>query len=161
MSNVILACLLLANIPLHCNGLFHLDNPSHSAMWVGSFSVVFFTFLRKSNLVPDVVHSISQRPKFLCDPALRSDLRFHSQGATFHIRICLNKLVAHASRCLVFENAQFLHYVYYFSICACSILWSTAEAKIFLQCFMSKKKLSPQRNNHWIIMRKKGDPNEF
>ena len=47
-------------------------------MWA-LFLVAFFTFLRKSNLVPDAANRIS--PKV----PLRADLAFDSHGATLHI----------------------------------------------------------------------------
>ena len=59
--------------------LFTLDTPLHAAMWA-LFLVAFFTFLRKSNLVPDAPNCISSKVP------LRSDLVFTSQGATLHIR---------------------------------------------------------------------------
>ena len=57
---------------------FQLDKPLHAAMWA-LFLVAFFTFLRKSNLVPDVANRISSKVP------LRADLVFDSHGATLHI----------------------------------------------------------------------------
>ena len=48
-------------------------------MWA-LFLVAFFTFLRKSNLVPDVADRISTKVP------LRADLEFSSQGASVHIK---------------------------------------------------------------------------
>ena len=58
--------------------LFQLDKPLHAAMWA-LFLVAFFTFLRKSNLVPDVASRISSKVP------LRAHLVFDSHGATLHI----------------------------------------------------------------------------
>ena len=58
--------------------LFQLDKPLHAAMWA-LFLVAFFTFLRKSNLVPDVANRISSKVP------LRADLVFDSHGATLYI----------------------------------------------------------------------------
>ena len=52
--------LLLQVLPL-----FQLDKPLHAAMWA-LFLAAFFTFLRKSNLVPDVAIAFLQ--KFRCEP---------------------------------------------------------------------------------------------
>ena len=46
---------------------------------MGSVSSCFFTFLHKSNLVPDVANRISSKVP------LRANLVFDSHGATFHI----------------------------------------------------------------------------
>jgi hypothetical protein len=59
--------------------LFDKDRPLHAAM-LALFLVAFFSFLRKSNLVPDSIQVIS--PKV---PS-RSDLSFSAHGATLHIR---------------------------------------------------------------------------
>ena len=48
-------------------------------MWAW-FLVAFFTFLRKSNLVPDVADRISTKVP------LRADLEFSPQGASLHIK---------------------------------------------------------------------------
>ena len=48
-------------------------------MWAW-FLVALFTFLRKSNLVPDVADRISTKVP------LRADLEFSSQGASLHIK---------------------------------------------------------------------------
>ena len=58
---------------------FTLAIPLHVAMWA-LFLVAFFTFLRKSNLVPDVADRISTKVP------LRADLEFSSQGASLHIK---------------------------------------------------------------------------
>ena len=58
--------------------LFQLDKPLHAAMWA-LFLVAFFTFLRKSNLVPDAASRISSKVPF------RAHLVFDSHGATLHI----------------------------------------------------------------------------
>ena len=58
--------------------LFQLAKPLHAAMGA-LFLVAFFTFLQKSNLVPDAANRIS--PKV----PLRADLAFDSHGATLHI----------------------------------------------------------------------------
>ena len=60
---------------------FTLAIPLHAAMWAW-FLVTFFTFLRKSNLVPDVADRISTKVP------LRADLEFSSQGASLHIKAC-------------------------------------------------------------------------
>ena len=71
--------------------LFQLDKPLHAAMWA-LFLIALFTFLRKSNLVPDVANRISSKVP------LRADLVFDSHGATLHI--AASKTIQHQQRSL-------------------------------------------------------------
>lgn len=57
---------------------FNLSLPLHAAMWA-LFLVAFFTFLRKSNLVPDNLRRIS--PKVIT----RASLAFTPVGANIHV----------------------------------------------------------------------------
>ena len=57
---------------------FNFSIPLHSAMWA-LFLVAFFTFLRKSNLVPDNLRQIS--PKVIT----QANLVFTSSGANIHV----------------------------------------------------------------------------
>ena len=52
--------------------------PLHAAMWA-LFLVAFFTFLRKSNLVPDNTRQISSKV------ITRANLVFTSAGANIHV----------------------------------------------------------------------------
>ena len=58
--------------------LFHFCIPLHAAMWA-LFLVAFFTFLRKSNLVPDNTRQISSKV------ITRANLVFKSAGANIHV----------------------------------------------------------------------------
>ena len=71
---------------------FTLAIPLHVAMWA-LLLVAFFTFLRKSNLVPDVADRISTKV-----PS-QADLEFSSQGASLHIKAC--KTIQYQQRSLL------------------------------------------------------------
>ena len=58
--------------------LFNFRIPLHAAMWA-LFLVAFFTFLRKSNLVPDNTRQISSKV------ITRANLVFTSAGANIHV----------------------------------------------------------------------------
>ena len=58
--------------------LFNFHIPLHAAMWA-LFLVAFFTFLRKSNLVPDNTRQISSKV------ITRANLVFTSAGANIHV----------------------------------------------------------------------------
>ena len=67
------------------------DKPLHAAMWA-LFLIAFFTFLHKSNLVPDVANCISSKV------LLRADLVFDSHGTTLHI--AASKTIQHQQHSL-------------------------------------------------------------
>ena len=58
--------------------LFNFRIPLHAVMWA-LFLVAFFTFLRKSNLVPDNTRQISSKV------ITRANLVFTSAGANIHV----------------------------------------------------------------------------
>ena len=90
-KHAISACHHTANIHSPLNFCFRHFPYSNAAMWA-LFLIALFTFLRKSNLVPDVANRISSKVP------LRADLVFDSHGATLHI--AASKTIQHQQRSL-------------------------------------------------------------
>lgn len=113
--------------------LFTLDKPLHATMWA-LFLVAFFTFLCKSNLVPDIPNRISSKV------LLRSDLVFSSRGATLDMQ---------ASK-TIFNNPLALH-PFFSSLSRHGFTASSAAQLWSISCPTFPQLFSPHLSAYFLL----------